>query len=882
MIYLMVWRQKFESKLGAAVLPLILAAGCLLTGEPLLAASWSEDVNGDGRVTVTDVIALLLLGRADPQDRRADYDGDGTFGMNDAEALLANIGSGNLHAASVTADSWSVIGPGGGGGIFLPTISPFDSKIMLTHCDMTGAYISYDGGEKWRMFNLWNVPTDFEFDPVEANTIYASVKGSLYSEDRGSGLSLLYRSEDQGKRWRIIFPLVDNALPLDNLQSRDLLPSQVVPGTPDGSIDKVEVDPLDNRIIYLGLSPLVDYISDGSGGPSKSPQLVISTDRGASWKVIAQLSGSFVLGLYPGSLSNRPGEVLVFTDKACVRVDIASGQMTPVALPVSTVVETAGGKGIDGALLYILSNLSVNRSVVSGGVFRSSDWGASWTQVNNGLFTGVPSGKAPQIRALAVCEQHPEVLYIASSNPGYVSGSGGTAWRYGVFKSANSGIAWSGVWLANDLGYPTANYQGSWLDWSFDPGWGGKPIEMGVAPSDPNICFGGDNGRAYGTLDGGKTWNEVYSHNNPDNSVTSSGLDVTTCYGVHFDPFDREHIFISYTDIGLFHSYDGGKSWLHSISGVPSDWVNTCYQLEFDPAVKGRAWTAWSLAHDLPRDKMFSSDDLAWFAGGVAVTDDGGKTWRKSSNGLPANAAATDILVDPSSPAGKRTVYVAAFNVGVFKSTDDGASWKAINEGLGTNLYAWKIRRNPSGRLFLLLARGRRSSGTVPGALYTRNEASAQGNSQWEALPLPQGVDAPHDLEIDPVNPQIMYLCCWARQVAGQDVSGGVFRSDDGGQSWKQTFDERVRVNSAALDPRDPAVVFINTFQNSAWRSADRGEHWKRLEGYRFKWGQRAVPDLNNPGMLYLTTYGGSVYYGPDTGVPGAFEDIENMPANWW
>ncbi len=55
-----------------------------------------------------------------------------------------------------------------------------------------------------------------------------------------------------------------------------------------------------------------------------------------------------------------------------------------------------------------------------------------------------------------------------------------------------------------------------------------------------------------------------------------------------------------------------------------------------------------------------------------------------------------------------------------------------------------------------------------------------------------------------------------------------------------------------------------------------------RIEGYRFKWGQRAIPDINNPGMLFLTTYGGSVFYGPADGVQNASDDIENMPEGWW
>ena len=59
--------------------------------------------------------------------------------------------------------------------------------------------------------------------------------------------------------------------------------------------------------------------------------------------------------------------------------------------------------------------------------------------------------------------------------------------------------------------------------------------------------------------DGGKTWDQVYSHNNPDGSYSISGLNVTTCYGVHFDPFDRNHFFICYTDMGLFHTFNGGN-----------------------------------------------------------------------------------------------------------------------------------------------------------------------------------------------------------------------------------------------------------------------------------------------------------------------------------
>src|SRR6267143_5803202 len=50
-------------------------------------------------------------------------------------------------------DGWRVLGPGGGGTMIGPTISPHDPSVVLEHCDMTGGYVTTDGGSSWRMFN---------------------------------------------------------------------------------------------------------------------------------------------------------------------------------------------------------------------------------------------------------------------------------------------------------------------------------------------------------------------------------------------------------------------------------------------------------------------------------------------------------------------------------------------------------------------------------------------------------------------------------------------------------------------------------------------------------------------------------------------------------
>ena len=46
------------------------------------------------------------------------------------------------------------------------------------------------------------------------------------------------------------------------------------------------------------------------------------------------------------------------------------------------------------------------------------------------------------------------------------------------------------------------------------------------------------------------------------------------------------------------------------------------------------------------------------------------------------------------------------------------------------------------------------------------------------------------------------------------------------------------------------------------WRSGDRGEHWKRVPGFNFKWAHRVIPDPQDRDQIYVTTFGGSVWHG--------------------
>src|SRR4029077_4948834 len=85
-----------------------------------------------------------------------------------------------------------IVGAGGGGAMFHPTISPHDTNTVLVNCDMTGAYVTHDGGKSWRMFNLRAVVQFFAFGAKLPQRIYAYATGLWRSDDNGETCNLIY------------------------------------------------------------------------------------------------------------------------------------------------------------------------------------------------------------------------------------------------------------------------------------------------------------------------------------------------------------------------------------------------------------------------------------------------------------------------------------------------------------------------------------------------------------------------------------------------------------------------------------------------------------------------------------------------------------------
>src|SRR2546429_9427335 len=155
------------------------------------------------------------------------------LGLVIAALLLTNTGDSR-------PGDFKIIGPGGGGAMFHPTISPHDPNTVLVSCDMTGAYITHDGGKSWRMFNLRGVVEFFVFDPKDKNAMYAQATG-------------LWRSQDGGETWSLVYPK-PSAVKVIRLNSDHSDEDIMADPDPLANLSAIAVHPEDSQTLFVASS----------------------------------------------------------------------------------------------------------------------------------------------------------------------------------------------------------------------------------------------------------------------------------------------------------------------------------------------------------------------------------------------------------------------------------------------------------------------------------------------------------------------------------------------------------------------------------------------------------------------------------------------------
>ncbi|MFI5706718.1 hypothetical protein [Kribbella sp. NPDC051620] len=278
----------------------------------------------------------------------------------------------------------------------------------------------------------------------------------------------------------------------------------------------------------------------------------------------------------------------------------------------------------------------------------------------------------------------------------------------------------------------------------------------------------------------------------------------------------------SYFGNGVLKSTDGGQHWAH-VSGDFFQGVSTS-ALVVDPRNASHLYAA--ILRGRGGARRTTPPDHSRY--GVWESTDGGTSWQILKVAKSASNGATDLEIDPRNP---NVLYSSFWGDAIYKSTDAGRHWAPIMTGLPAVDYAATATRfslgisHPAGHGTVLYA-GFNWSDQPARVFKSTNEGAS-----WSITAPGTGDDTVEDycaeqcsydnvVVADPVNPDIVYAAGQFNYAIG---SGGIFRSDDGGQTWKNLgWDQHPDFHAIAYDPAHPEHVLIGS-DGGVWYSGDRG-----------------------------------------------------------
>ncbi|MFL6521292.1 MAG: WD40/YVTN/BNR-like repeat-containing protein [Chthoniobacterales bacterium] len=303
-----------------------------------------------------------------------------------------------------------------------------------------------------------------------------------------------------------------------------------------------------------------------------------------------------------------------------------------------------------------------------------------------------------------------------------------------------------------------------------------------------------------------------------------------------------------------------------------------------------------------------SQPNVFYFAqvnGGVFKTTDYGRTWQPIFDDQPTGSVGA-IAVSVSNPD---IIYVGSgeglhrpdlsVGDGIYKSTDAGKTWTHLGLRDGQQIAA--IAVDPKNPDHLLVA--------VAGHPYGPNEErgvylSTDGGKTFAKTLGKDENTGGADVEIDPSNPDVVYAALWeAREGPWENGSwngtnGGIFKSIDGGKTWKQLSNGlpndivQANLGIAASAPRILIAAVATQKAGQLYRSEDGGESWKLATeddrpGARIGGGDLPLMriDPQNPDIVYSASVvcwksidGGKTWEGW-RGAPGG-DDYQNVWIN--
>jgi photosystem II stability/assembly factor-like uncharacterized protein len=298
---------------------------------------------------------------------------------------------------------------------------------------------------------------------------------------------------------------------------------------------------------------------------------------------------------------------------------------------------------------------------------------------------------------------------------------------------------------------------------------------------------------------------------------------------------------------GIYHSTDGGGSWTNT--GLKK--TRTIARIAAHPTDSSTVWVA-------------AMGDL-WTPGpdrGLYKTTDGGKNWRAVlAADAPYNkiVGCGDVAVDPENPsnvyaalyARQRTPWSFSSGVactdgkdagGIFKSTDGGVTWRKLVKGLppktgriGLDIY----RKNP--KIVYAIVQSDEGGLSSIDDVHSKNGGvfrTEDGGESWIRMsPLNPRPFYFSQIRVDPSNDQKIYVLGYTLHL-----------SEDGGKTFREEYFGKVHpdCHALAIDRKNPKRVLLGT-DGGLYQSFNGGQTWQHLNNFAAGEYYRISLDMSSP-----------------------------------
>ena len=455
---------------------------------------------------------------------------------------------------------------------------------------------------------------------------------------------------------------------------------------------------------------------------------------------------------------------------------------------------------------------------VNGGVWKTTDFGRTWTPI----FDDQPTGS---VGSIAVSPSNPEIIYVGSGEglqrPDLSLGDG-------VYKSTDGGATWKHLGLRD----------------------GQQIAQFAVDPRNPDRLLVAVAGHPYGpnpergifrSTDGGQTFAKVLYK---DENI--GGADVL------FNPTNPDVAYASLWEArqgpwenaawnggggGIFKSTDGGQTWTLLRKGLPEGVIQA--NLAIAPSSPNRlfasvastgavslylsddAGDSWTIATtdarpagrigggDLPVPRIDPKNpDVIYMASTVAwKSTDGGKSWT-GWRGAPGGDDYQNIWINPNNPE----IILLASDQGAIITVNGGNSWSSWYNQPTAQLY----HVSADNAFPYRLCSGQQESGSV--CISSRGNDGEVTFRDWH----PVAAEEYGYVVADPLDPDIVYggkLSRYDRRTGqAQNIMPKPFRS---------TEFRVVRTQPVLFSPVDPHILYFAA--NTLWQTADGGRTWKQI-----------------------------------------------------